>query len=280
MQTLYELLGALPEDDADSLRAAFRKAVKASHPDNHPDDPEAPLRFRRIVRANTILSDERQRATYDVLLAEARQERALDAEPSSFSEPRHRLPGVISSMVIASVSIGAFLLLERVLTDTVVAEQVRELPAQAAALTAPAPTAASSSDTVGLVGEHNKQDKTSVSSEPEVPDAIKQTVNPEAVATAGATSVVPATSEAATSEAPVSKPKVKDAKYYRERGTLAYRNGDYLLALVDFDLAINLDPDSLDTYVDRAIVFRRMGDMKRAMADMAKAKHIDDRKPQ
>jgi tetratricopeptide (TPR) repeat protein len=280
VQTLYELLGALPEDDADSLRAAFRKAVKASHPDNHPDDRDAPQRFRRIVRANTILSDERQRATYDVLLAEARQERALDAEPSSFSEPRHRLPGVISSMVIASVSIGAFLLLERVLTDTVVAEQVRELPVQAAALTAqtsaltaPIPTAMPSSETVGLVGEHNKQDKTSVSGEPEVLDAIKQTVNPVAPPTAEA-SVIPA-----TPEAPVSEPKVKDAKYYRERGTLAYRDGDYLLALVDFDLAINLDPDSLDTYVDRAIVFRRMGDMKRAMADIAKAKHIDDRKP-
>ena len=282
MQTLYELLGALPEDDADSLRAAFRKAVKASHPDNNPDDLDAPQRFRRIVRANTILSDERQRATYDLLLAEARQEHALDPERRGFSESRYRIPGVISSMVIASVSIGAFLLLERVLTDTVVAEQVREIPVRAAALTArasalTAPTP--SSDTVGLVGEHSKRDKTSVSSEPEVLDVVKGTVNPVTLATADA-SVVAATSEANTSETTPSEPKVKDAKYYRERGSLAYRSGDFPLALVDFDLAINLDPDFPDTYIDRAIVFRRMGEMKRAMADIAKAKRIDDLKPQ
>jgi curved DNA-binding protein CbpA len=278
VQTLYELLGALPEDDADSLRAAFRKAVKASHPDNHPDDPDAPQRFRRIVRANSILSDERQRATYDSLLAEAREERALDPEHGRFAEPHHRLPGVISSMVIASVSIGAFLLFERVLTNSVVAEQVQEMPARAVALTARESTlTAPSSDTVGLVGERSKQDKTSVSIEPEIPSAIKETVSPVAPATVDV-SALPATSEVPASEATTSEPKVKDAKYYRERGTLAYRNGDFLMALVDFDLALNLDPDSLDTYVDRAIVFRRMGDMKRAMADIAKAKHLDDRK--
>ena len=265
MQTLYELLGALPEDDADGLRAAFRKAVKASHPDNHPDDPEAPQRFRRIVRANTILGDERQRATYDLLLAEACQERAFYPERRTFSEPRYRLPGVISSMVIASVSIGAFLMLERILTNSVVAEQMQELPARAPASTAPTPTP--SFDTVGLAGEHGKRDKTSVSNEPDVLDAVRETVAPLALATADAGVV-------ATSEA-----TVKDAKYYRERGSLAYRSGDLPLALVDFDMAINLDPDFPDTYVDRAIVFRRMGDMKRAMADIAKAKHIDDGKP-
>jgi curved DNA-binding protein CbpA len=278
VQTLYELLGALPEDDADSLRAAFLKAVKASHPDNNPDDLDAPLRFRRIVRANSILSDERQRATYDLLLAEARQQRALDPQGRTFAESRTRLPGVIGSMVIASVSIGAFLLLEKVLTSSVIAEQVRELPAQGSALTAP------SREPAGLVGEHDTRHTTPAASRPEIPDAITQTGNPVAPATTEA-SVIPATSEAApseanTSEIPPSKPKVKDASYYRERGTLAYRDGDFLLALVDFDLAINLDPDSLDTYVDRAIVFRRIGDMKRAMADIAKAKRIDDGKLQ
>ena len=52
MPTLYELLEALPDDNADGLRAAFRKAVKAHHPDNNPDDPDAAQRFRRIVRAH------------------------------------------------------------------------------------------------------------------------------------------------------------------------------------------------------------------------------------
>ena len=49
MTTLYELLGALPHDDAEGLRAAFRKAAKAAHPDTNPDDPEASQRFRPEV---------------------------------------------------------------------------------------------------------------------------------------------------------------------------------------------------------------------------------------
>ena len=39
MDTLYDLLGALPHDDAESLRSAFRRAVKGAHPDLRPGDP-------------------------------------------------------------------------------------------------------------------------------------------------------------------------------------------------------------------------------------------------
>ena len=56
METLYDLLGALPNDDADDLRAAFRRAVKRAHPDVNPEDPDAGLKFRRIVHANEIFS--------------------------------------------------------------------------------------------------------------------------------------------------------------------------------------------------------------------------------
>ena len=75
MGTLYELLGALPRDDAESLRVAFRKAVKGAHPDLRPDDPDAAIRFRQIVRANEILLDKDQRAVYDHLLMLAQQEK-------------------------------------------------------------------------------------------------------------------------------------------------------------------------------------------------------------
>ena len=47
MKTLYDLLGALPDDDAEDLRVAFRRAVKANHPDLNPGDPEASQAFRR-----------------------------------------------------------------------------------------------------------------------------------------------------------------------------------------------------------------------------------------
>src|SRR5215475_2451923 len=59
MKSLYELLGANADDDAEALKQAFREAVKAHHPDLHPGDPDAPSRFRQIVAANAILHDTR-----------------------------------------------------------------------------------------------------------------------------------------------------------------------------------------------------------------------------
>ena len=79
MGTLYDLLGALPSDDAEELRTAFRKAAKATHPDTNPDNPDAALRFRELVRAYDILTDTDQRATYDQLMVIALQPPATQA---------------------------------------------------------------------------------------------------------------------------------------------------------------------------------------------------------
>jgi DnaJ domain len=68
MNTLYDLLGARADDDAEGLRNAFRKAAKANHPDLHAGDRDAAMRFRQIVEAYDILRDAQQRATYDRLL--------------------------------------------------------------------------------------------------------------------------------------------------------------------------------------------------------------------
>ena len=78
MRTLYDFLGALPNDDAENLRVAFRKAAKGAHPDLNPGDPDAALKFRQLVRANDILADEEQRAVYDRLLDLARLEREAE----------------------------------------------------------------------------------------------------------------------------------------------------------------------------------------------------------
>lgn len=67
-RTLYDLLGARADTDAEGLRRAFRQAVKANHPDLHAGDPDAPIRFRLITEAYKILRDPEQRATYDRLL--------------------------------------------------------------------------------------------------------------------------------------------------------------------------------------------------------------------
>jgi tetratricopeptide (TPR) repeat protein len=263
--TLYELLDALADDDADGLRAAFRKAVKAHHPDNNPGDPDAAQRFRRVVRAHAILSDEQQRATYDACLVKAQQQRAQNAKRNIFSRLRRLAPDVVSSIVIAFMSIGAFLLVEKASTMRVTSARI-SLPVSALAAAMPAQP----SNTVGRAAEHKEPDHVPVVNAPATPDAVKETAAPVAAATADNTGVVSATSDVA----------VKDARYYRDRGGLAYRSGDLPMALIDFDLAINLDPNSAEAYINRAIVFRRMGDLKRALADVAEAKRIGELRPQ
>ena len=80
MTSLYDLLGAREDDDADALKKAFRRAVKAYHPDLHPDDPDALDRFRQIIAANALLRDARQRATYDRVVQLERQQFQLRLE--------------------------------------------------------------------------------------------------------------------------------------------------------------------------------------------------------
>src|SRR5215475_12513669 len=74
METLYDLLGARPHDDAERLKNAFRNAVKANHPDLHAGDPGASMRFRQIVGAYAILRRAEQRAAYDRLLEFQREQ--------------------------------------------------------------------------------------------------------------------------------------------------------------------------------------------------------------
>ena len=103
MGTLYDLLGALPSDEAEGLRTAFRKAAKATHPDINPDNPDAALRFRELVRAYDILTDAEQRATYDQLLAIALQ------PPATQVTRTYEVVGKFASNTMAATIISAVL---------------------------------------------------------------------------------------------------------------------------------------------------------------------------
>jgi curved DNA-binding protein CbpA len=104
MNTLYDLLEALPRDDADGLRTAFRKAVKGTHPDLRPDDPDAPLKFRQIINANQILGDADLRAAYDDLLELAREEEEAASRRAAARTRRKLASGVVA---LAGLSVGA-----------------------------------------------------------------------------------------------------------------------------------------------------------------------------
>jgi tetratricopeptide (TPR) repeat protein len=276
MKTLYELLGALPDDDAESIRAAFRKAAKANHPDSNPGDPDAPRRFRRIVRANAILSDERQRATYDRLLETALQQQGLKPKRGTFSNRARRaaLDTITGAAVTVGMFGGGYLLLVPTPKVALVPAPVVEMstPAQTALILSTGP-----SDTIERASPRDRPDDTAAPKNPENRNLEnKQLENPETPKEATAPSAPPEeAASAASSPSTPPDPDTGDAQYYRKRGISAYRSGDLYLALVDFDLAISLDPGASDAYIDRAIVYHRMGDLNHAFADVSEAKRID-----
>src|SRR5262249_7549454 len=72
MKTLYDLLRVRSDANAEAVKKAFRRAVKAHHPDLNADE-DAAERFRKIIAANAILRDIEQRAAYDRHLKLERQ---------------------------------------------------------------------------------------------------------------------------------------------------------------------------------------------------------------
>jgi curved DNA-binding protein CbpA len=267
METLYDLLGALPDDDAESLRAAFRKAAKGAHPDINPGDPDAALKFRQIVHANEILSDEEQRAAYDYLLDLAHLEQKAASKRARAAAIYRLATGVMVLAVFSIVSLGGYLLFEYVNTTPLGPAQATDVSRAESANAAALVT--EQADTVGRTRD-KLEDVNGPKKLGENPEDLKE-ATPRAIAT---TSEVKGSVSAGA--AWVRDFGTNDAKHYRERGALAYRRGDLYIALVDFDLAIQFDPNMSDAHIDRAIVFHRMGDLERAFADVAQAKRIDD----
>ncbi|WP_265111588.1 DnaJ domain-containing protein [Halosolutus halophilus] len=65
-ETYYDVLGVDREASQDEIRSAYRDRVLETHPD-HNDDPDAADQFRRVSTAESVLTDETERARYDRL---------------------------------------------------------------------------------------------------------------------------------------------------------------------------------------------------------------------
>jgi curved DNA-binding protein CbpA len=114
METLYDVLGARPDDDAESLKRAYHKAVKANHPDRHAGDPDAVVRFRRITTAYDTLRDSKRRAAYDRLLEHQRGPLGSKARHAPSRPARQFVFNVIVGVVIGIGLAGAGHLLTRI----------------------------------------------------------------------------------------------------------------------------------------------------------------------
>lgn len=278
MDTLYDLLGALPRDDSEELRGAFRRAVKGTHPDLHPSDPDAGFKFRQIVRANEILADPDQRATYDHLLDLAEDEKKHLGRQAVM----HRVVAATSFVValgfISAASVGGYLLFQQmsealsapigqvasIVSD--VTASVRE-PFESAPVPVDAPARPIQVTTVSI---------------PMTPPRFEiATADKAESAEVARADIVPAS---VTVTEPVPAPPLgppleiappPDAKAFRERGIFAYRSGELDNAIADFDRAIQLDPKLTAAYIDRGIVLYRMRKFEKAFADIAQARRIE-----
>ena len=148
METLYEILGVRPDDDAEAFKRAYRKAAKASHPDTHPDDPDAPIRFKQVLKAYEILRDPEMRADYDQLLELEREQ--LRATSKRYTTRKFVFDGIAAAS-LAVVMAGGYVLFadisSSIRTANVVAVPWRG-PAETAAVRPAAPT-----DTTGQQDE-------------------------------------------------------------------------------------------------------------------------------
>jgi hypothetical protein len=109
MESLYDMLGAHPDDDAEGLKNAYRKAAKANHPDRHTGDPDAAaVRFRRIAKAYDILRDEKRRAAYDLLLYQREPKARRATAHPAFQFTFAAIAGVVVGVVLA---VGSYILL-------------------------------------------------------------------------------------------------------------------------------------------------------------------------
>ncbi|MGJ4897080.1 DnaJ domain-containing protein [Bradyrhizobium oligotrophicum] len=290
MKTLYDLLGALPDDDADDIRAAFRKAVKESHPDVNPGDPDAALRFRQIIRANDILGDKEQRTAYDRLLGAAQDEHQQDTKLAVVAKVHKVASGVMALAGASAVALTGYLLFTHmssasvaplkpivVATNKVKPNEVPAKPIDSATEAATAGDAAANSGgetaasaTVGSASGSNA----SVSADP-LPlrvskiDTVYSAEQERAPCAAGATA--PCTADAMLAGGTASN----EAQAHHDRGMAAFQKGDFAAALADLDAAIQLDPRYHEAYIDRGIVFYRMRKFDRAFADVAAAKRIE-----
>lgn len=146
MGTLYDLLGALPGDDAEGLRVAFRKAAKAAHPDMNAGDPEAPRRFRELMRAYDILTDADQRTTYDELLAIALQPPAAEKSTHVYERVRKYASNTMAATIISGLLVAGYTLFGHFSNPPVAAEFLTGKTAGQPDQTARAATAAAAAD--------------------------------------------------------------------------------------------------------------------------------------
>jgi hypothetical protein len=247
MDTLYDLLGALPQDDAEGLRSAFRKAVKGAHPDLRPGDPDAAIRFRQIVRANDILLDKDQRAVYDHLLVLAQQEKD-PASAHPIAARIHRIAsGVLAFASVSVVTVGGYLLFVHM--SVALVAPTGSLAASHT-VTTPYDLTTRLTASIAAVSPNDAPDPAAVSA-----FIAARTENTGTPSVVNAMAMAPA--EAESGSPSVADHPADHATVSHVNDILAITNGEAGATAVEADQVTQLETKFTAPYVDRGLLFFR-----------------------
>jgi curved DNA-binding protein CbpA len=241
MMTLYDVLGVSPDADPETIKQAFRRAVKAHHPDLRGGDAAASRRVKAVITANEILRNPERRAAYDRRL-ELRRER------SRSKRRRGIIPFAFSVVVLSAVMIGAA---ELWLGSTIVPVGKMEGSMQPRDDAEPAIDSATSEETTAAV----PLPATASSYRDSAIDWSRKGDLDRAIADL----------ERAIELAP------EDAKAYRQRGNAFGLKGDVDRALADYDRALRIDPNDAAIFHDRGLMWQRNKELDKALADLDRA---------
>jgi Flp pilus assembly protein TadD len=70
------------------------------------------------------------------------------------------------------------------------------------------------------------------------------------------------------------KPDLSNAAAFLDKGVAQFRTGDLTGAIASFDRAVQLDPDTADTYGYRCVARHRIGDLTGAISDCRSASSL------
>ncbi len=301
MTSLYDVLGARPDDDAQALKSAFRAAVKAYHPDLHPNDPEAALRFSQIIAANAVLRDEKRRAAYDQLLALEREQIRLKLDHQQLQvhyrrrrQTRSKRMGVTAAVAVICGLAGVYGLFMPMPVPAILTGMKNSPSATVATAIGTtsldtfkkdriaASTSAKGSDigSTGAIPAATKGD--TVSAQAQFTAHTSQVgahIADEALRPRGAALAAGTSGTVALASREPAAPLSKNSNFYREAGLLAYRSGDFPHAIANLDEAIRLDPDNAQAYNVRGNAWDEIGNSDNALADYDEAIRIDAGNP-
>ncbi len=96
-KSYYDILNVDRTASQAEIKQAFRKLAKKYHPDTNPDDEEAAEKLDMVLRAYRVLSNERERARYDVMMRTQGLEE--DEEDSSYVTITERAQGMLEDLL-------------------------------------------------------------------------------------------------------------------------------------------------------------------------------------